>query len=217
MTKDIVLCGSALSQDDKRLIEKLAAKFNATISRYWNPSLTHVIASTNEKGACTRTLKVLIGILSGKWIINANWMKANLEASLPVDEEQYEIHIDTQGCEDGPKTARLGAESNKLKLFDGLKFYFYGDFFKRYKEDLQNLVKVAGGTILKTEDELSAEDNVDDQRSSTIVVYNIDPPPGCGLGEEVTIIWQRANEAETLSSKTWSRMVWSHLALEIHC
>ncbi|CAN7097093.1 unnamed protein product [Brassica rapa subsp. narinosa] len=212
MTKDLVLCGSALSQDDKRVMEKLAAKLNATISRYWNPSVTHVIASTNEKGACTRTLKVLMGILNGKWIINADWMKASLEASQPVDEEQYEIHIDTQGCQDGPKTARLRAASNKPKLFDGLKFYFHGDFFKGYKEDLQNLVKVAGGTILKTEDELTAEssNNVSDsdQRSSSaIVVYNIDPPPGCGLGEEVTIIWQRANEAEALSSKTGSKVV----------
>ncbi|KAF8086699.1 hypothetical protein N665_0615s0046 [Sinapis alba] len=208
-TKDLVICGSALSQSDKRLMEKLATKFNATISRYWNPSVTHVIASTDNKGACTRTLKVLMGILNGKWIINADWMKASLEASQPVDEEPFEIHTDTQGCHDGPKTARLRAATNKPKLFDGLKFYFYGDFYKGYKEDLQNLVKVAGGTILKTEDELSAEssNNVGDQRSSPVVVYNIDPPPGCGLGEEVTIIWQRANEAEALSTKTGSRVV----------
>ncbi|CDY32524.1 BnaA09g50720D [Brassica napus] len=177
MTKDLVLCGSALSQDDKRVMEKLAAKLNATISRYWNPSVTHVIASTNEKGACTRTLKVLMGILNGKWIINADWMKASLEASQPVDEEQYEIHIDTQGCQDGPKTARLRAASNKPKLFDGLKFYFHGDFFKGYKEDLQNLVKVAGESSNNVSDS-------DQRSSSAIVVYNIDPPPGCGLGEE---------------------------------
>ncbi|ESQ36529.1 hypothetical protein EUTSA_v10006912mg [Eutrema salsugineum] len=208
ITKDLVLCGSALSQSDKRLMETLAAKLNATISRYWNPSVTHVIASTDEKGACTRTLKVLMGILNGKWIINAGWIKASLEASQPVDEEPFEIHIDTQGCHDGPKTARLRAATNKPKLFDGLKFYFFGDFCKGYKEDLQNLVKVAGGTILNTEDELGAEssNNVNDQRSS-IVVYNIDPPIGCALGEEVTIIWNRANEAEALSSKTGSRVV----------
>lgn len=53
-------------------MERLAAKFNATISRYWNPMVTHVIASTDEKGACTRTLKVLMGILNGKWIVNAD-------------------------------------------------------------------------------------------------------------------------------------------------
>lgn len=53
-------------------MESLAVKFNATISRYWNPSVTHVIASTDEKGACTRTLKVLMGILNGKWIVKAD-------------------------------------------------------------------------------------------------------------------------------------------------
>ncbi|KFK42747.1 hypothetical protein AALP_AA1G034300 [Arabis alpina] len=209
ITKDLVFCGSALSQSDKRLMEKLAVRFSATISRYWNPSVTHVIASTDEKGACTRTLKVLMGILNGKWIVNADWMKASLEVSQPVDEEPFEIHIDTQGCQDGPKTARLNAATNKPKLFDGFKFYFFGDFIKGYKEDLQNLVKVAGGTILNTEDELGAEssNNVNDQRSSSIVVYNIDPPVGCALGEEVAIIWERANEAEVLSTKTGSRVV----------
>ncbi|KAL1188855.1 BRCA1-associated RING domain protein 1 [Cardamine amara subsp. amara] len=208
ITKDLVLCGSALSESEKRLMEKLAVKFNATISRYWNPSVTHVIASTDEKGACVRTLKVLMGILNGKWIINSDWMKASIEAFQPVDEEPFEIHLDTQGCQDGPKTARLSAATNKPKLFDGLKFYFFGDFMKGYKEDLKNLVKVAGGTILNTEDELASEssNNVNDQRSS-IVVYNIDPPLGCALGEEVTIIWQRANDAEALSSQTGSRLV----------
>lgn len=97
----------------------------------------------------------------------------------------------------------------KPKLFDGMKFYFFGDFCKGYKEDLQNLVKVAGGVILNTKDELGAEssNNVNDQRSSSIVVYNIDPPVGCALGEEVASIWERANEAEALSTKTGSRVV----------
>ncbi|XP_010482968.1 PREDICTED: BRCA1-associated RING domain protein 1-like isoform X2 [Camelina sativa] len=208
ITKDLVLCGSALSKSDKNLMESLAVKFNATISRYWNPNVTHVIASTDEKGACTRTLKVLMGILNGKWIVNADWIQASLEASQPVDEETFEIHIDSQGCQDGPKSARLGAASNKPKLFDGLKFYFFGDFYQGYKEDLQNLVKVAEGTVLNTEDELGAESSnrADDQRSP-IVVYNIDPPIRCALGEEVTIIWQRANDAEALASQTGSRLV----------
>ncbi|XP_023645370.1 BRCA1-associated RING domain protein 1 [Capsella rubella] len=208
ITKDLVLCGSALSKSDKILMESLAVKFNATISRYWNPTVTHVIASTDEKGACIRTLKVLMGILNGKWIINADWMKTSLEASLPVDEEPFEIHIDTQGCQDGPKAARLGVASNKPKLFDGLKFYFFGEFNKGYKEDLQNLVNVAGGRVLNTEDELGAEssNNANDPKLP-IVVYNIDPPLGCALGEEVTIIWQRANDAEALASQTGSRIV----------
>lgn len=148
-------------------MEKLAIKFNATISRYWNPSVTHVIASTNEKGACTRTLKVLMGVLNGKWIINSDCkldsspqksfiffffckenllslhvlnldlflgMKASIEAFQPVDEEPFEIHLDTQGCQDGPKTARLSAATNvSIKIyeiqFESIKFVYLTLYF----------------------------------------------------------------------------------------
>lgn len=41
-----------------------------TVLKKWDSSVTHVIASTNENGACRRTLKILIGILEGKWILN---------------------------------------------------------------------------------------------------------------------------------------------------
>lgn len=34
-----------------------------------DPTVTHVIASTDENGACKRTLKFLMGILEGKWIL----------------------------------------------------------------------------------------------------------------------------------------------------
>lgn len=41
-----------------------------TVVKKWNSSVTHVIASTDENGACRRTLKVLMGILEGKWILS---------------------------------------------------------------------------------------------------------------------------------------------------
>lgn len=41
-----------------------------TVLKKWDSCVTHVIASTDENGACKRTLKVLMGILEGKWILN---------------------------------------------------------------------------------------------------------------------------------------------------
>lgn len=41
-----------------------------TVLKKWGPGITHVIASTDENGACRRTLKFLMGILEGKWILN---------------------------------------------------------------------------------------------------------------------------------------------------
>lgn len=39
---------------------------------YWKPNVTHVIAATDERGACSRTLKVLMAILGGKWVVSVN-------------------------------------------------------------------------------------------------------------------------------------------------
>lgn len=51
------------------LLVKFAARCGATVSKFWRPNVTHVIASTDEKGACTRTLKVLMAMLNGRWIL----------------------------------------------------------------------------------------------------------------------------------------------------
>jgi BRCA1-associated RING domain protein 1 len=40
------------------------------VSTSWSPSVTHVIASTDQSGACKRTLKFLMAILNGKWIVS---------------------------------------------------------------------------------------------------------------------------------------------------
>ncbi|PPS19097.1 hypothetical protein GOBAR_AA01477 [Gossypium barbadense] len=41
---------------------------SVTVSKFWRPDVAHVIASTDENGACTRTLKVLMAISNGKWV-----------------------------------------------------------------------------------------------------------------------------------------------------
>lgn len=52
------------------LVVKFASMFNATVTKFWKQNVTHVIAATDAQGACTRTLKVLMAILNGRWILN---------------------------------------------------------------------------------------------------------------------------------------------------
>ncbi|TYH13733.1 hypothetical protein ES288_A06G162700v1 [Gossypium darwinii] len=54
------------------LLVKFAKMISVTVSKFWRPGVTHVIASTDENGACTRTLKVLMAILNGKWVLKLN-------------------------------------------------------------------------------------------------------------------------------------------------
>lgn len=51
------------------LLVKFGKTSGVTVSRLWNPNVTHMIAATDEKGACTRTLKVLMAILNGRWVL----------------------------------------------------------------------------------------------------------------------------------------------------
>lgn len=71
--------------------------------------------------------------------------------------------------------------------------------FKKYLEDL---VEAGEGAVLKSKDEL--ELRID---AKVLVVYNIDPPQGCKLGEEVSILWQRLSEAEDLAANTGYQVI----------
>lgn len=51
------------------MLVKFADMCGATVCKFWKPNVTHVVATTDVKGACTRTMKVLMAILSGKWIL----------------------------------------------------------------------------------------------------------------------------------------------------
>ncbi|XP_050251819.1 BRCA1-associated RING domain protein 1 [Quercus robur] len=203
--KEWVLCGSALSTEERILVVKFASMCGATVTKFWKPNVTHVIAATDAQGACTRTLKVLMAILNGRWILKIDWIKACMEAMHPVNEEPYEVGLDNHGCCDGPKTGRLLALNNAPKLFNGLKFYFTGGFVPEYEEDLCDLVMTAGGTVLKSKEELVPQSC--DGQAKILVVYNLDPPQGSKVGEEVDILWKRLTEAQDVAANIGSQVI----------
>lgn len=92
------------------------------------------------------------------------------------------------------------------KLFIGLSFYFTGDFPPAYEEDLQDLVITAGGTVLENEELAATSCNVQ-AAPKVLVVYNLDSPGGCKVGEEVSILWQRMNEAEGIAAKVGAQVI----------
>ena len=55
------------------VIQEIVTRFESlsgiTVLKKWDSRVTHVIASVDENGACRRTLKYLMGILEGKWIL----------------------------------------------------------------------------------------------------------------------------------------------------
>ncbi|KAK6254198.1 hypothetical protein QUC31_015918 [Theobroma cacao] len=198
----LILCCSALTVGEREIISEFEKLSGVTVLKKWDSSVTHIIASTDENGACKRTLKILMGILEGKWILNINWVKACIKAMKPVDELQYEITLDVHGIRDGPQLGRLRFLNKQPKLFDGSKFYVMGDFEPSYRGYLQDLVVAAGGTILHRKP-ISGDQGA--PVSSTFIIYSLELPEKCDPGKKHMILSRRQSDAEALASSTGAK------------
>ncbi|EHA8587102.1 putative protein BREAST CANCER SUSCEPTIBILITY 1 [Cocos nucifera] len=167
-TQEWLLCGSSLSNMEKDVLNDFVSLTGASVTNTWKANVTHVIAATDEHGACSRTLKVLMAILGGKWVLNVEWLRACMKAGHPVPEEPHEISHDIHGAFDGPRNGRIRAMQKAPKLFTGLTFYFSGHFMPYYKNHLEDLVSAAAGTVLE-KSEITP---------TTLIVYSTEPLQG---------------------------------------
>ncbi|XP_006652508.1 BRCA1-associated RING domain protein 1-like [Oryza brachyantha] len=197
LTSQWVICGSALSSQEKEILDQFEHQTGITVTNSWRSNVTHVIANTDERGACARTLKVLMAILAGKWVLNINWLKACMEAREPVPEEPYEINSDVHGSFDGPRMGRLRMMQNAPHLFAGLTFYFSGHFMPNYKVHLEDLITAAGGSILDKAD----------ISTTSVILYSMEPPQGSNPDTLNEVIRKRKAEAEELASTVGCRAV----------
>lgn len=212
-----VLCGSDLSTSEMALLNKFASLSGASVTGKWTPSVSHLIASTDEHGACNRTLKVLKAILNGKWVLTIDWVKACMAARSPISEEAYEIGLDCYGITDGPKKGRIRALQKAPKILAGLTFYFTDQFEPYYKDFLEEVVLVAGGTILKNIDlVMEASKAKVFPIGPSFIVYNEDPPSSCNDVDRLKeIVSKRCDEIEAVEAKTGFRVI-GHMQLLDH-
>lgn len=111
----------------------------------FGPSVTHVLCRVDKEGnARRRTLKLMLGILKGKWIVSMDWVSACLERGGPASEEDFEVKGDCTGQRGGPMLGRLQAG---LDLLRGWEIFLYGEFAHR-KKDLEELVLATGARLL---------------------------------------------------------------------
>ncbi|XP_062094809.1 protein BREAST CANCER SUSCEPTIBILITY 1 homolog isoform X2 [Humulus lupulus] len=208
-SKKIVLCCSALTNSERETVSEFERISGITVSKKWESNVTHVIASADESGACRRTLKVLMGILDGKWILSMKWIKACMEAMKLVDEECFEINVDSHGIQDGPRLGRIRVQKKQPKLFDGFQFYFMGEFESSYKGYLQDLITAAGGTILHRKP-VSAPHNEtlsSSSESQTYVIYSLELPNHSDSTKRDEAINHRRYNAEVLASSSEAKVV----------
>ena len=67
-----------------------------------------------------RTTKLMMGIVSGSWIVSAAWMAACLASGSAVPEGPHEVQKDCHGQEGGPILGRLHA-LERTRLLSGFE------------------------------------------------------------------------------------------------
>ncbi|XP_051839572.1 BRCA1-associated RING domain protein 1 isoform X2 [Antechinus flavipes] len=134
----IVLLSSGLNSDQQQLLSELVPVLKAKKYSEFNSTVTHIIVPGDT---VQRTMKCILGIISGCWILKFDWVKACLESRMCEPEEKYEMP-------GGPQRSRLNREQLLPKLFDGCYFYFEGTFKHHSKDELIKLAKASGGQIL---------------------------------------------------------------------
>eukprot|EP01018_Ginkgo_biloba_P030478 Gb_00493 [translate_table: standard] len=199
-----VLCGSALNIPEKEQLAEFASIVGATVSKTWSPTVTHVIACTDANGACRRTLKFLMAILEGKWILKTDWIAACTKAGHPVDEELFEITHDIHGTFEGPKRGRARVEKKAPKLFEGLSFYFSGEFAASSKKYLQDLALAAGGVVLHRKPIMDQPEVSLEVKRSNIVLYNVEFPENSESSDET--VQRRFMDAKSLADATGAQV-----------
>ncbi|XP_050843578.1 BRCA1-associated RING domain protein 1 [Serinus canaria] len=132
------ILGSSLNVEQEKLLNKLAAVLKAQRCTEFNCRVTHLVIPDVPMPT---TLKCMMAVLTGCWVLRFEWVQACLQSSAREQEEKYEV----QG---GPRRGRLNREQLLPKLFDGCYFYFLGPFKQHQKSDLLELVKAAGGQVL---------------------------------------------------------------------
>ncbi|GFS66207.1 BRCA1-associated RING domain protein 1 [Trichonephila inaurata madagascariensis] len=185
--KLVILC-SNIDEKQKEKLQKCAQMLKADIVDEFKSEVTHVITSCDNMGNCTRTMKILLGILTGKWVMNFQWIEVCLEYKQKVDEEVFEVQgTRNQSNTQGPKRGRKNYEQKCPPLFDGFFFYLHGTFAAPTptREDLSNLIHLGGGKLLSREPKQdtidsymipyhAAESPLED--TSHIILYQEKPP-----------------------------------------
>ncbi|NXD80955.1 BARD1 protein, partial [Halcyon senegalensis] len=132
------IMGSNLSSKQQKLLNQLATVLKAQRCIEFNSRVTHLVIPDVPMPS---TIKCLMAVLTGCWVLKFEWVRACLQSAVREQEEKYEV----QG---GPQRGRLNREQLLPKLFDGCYFYFLGSFKHHQKNDLVELVKAGGGQIL---------------------------------------------------------------------
>ncbi|CAF3570624.1 unnamed protein product [Rotaria socialis] len=153
-----------------------------TIARNVENNVTHVIACGETDRVAFRTINYLRGIVLGKWIVSEKWIEECIKEKRWINENDYEVlGSQLEPSSNGCHISRIKHEQNEILLFNKCEFFLYGQFHTYKKEDIADLVKITGATLLKREPKLhrinsDTDLNNSNQSIMTYIIYESSVP-----------------------------------------
>ena len=110
-------------------------RFASTMTK----NVTHLIVGENR-----RTLKVLLAIAKGLWVVSFQWVVASVEEGKWLSPENYEV----EKWFPGAMNARKARHKGEAPLLDGKMVFLNGKSMSVSQENLTELVEAAGGQVV---------------------------------------------------------------------
>ncbi|CAI5526899.1 unnamed protein product [Closterium sp. Naga37s-1] len=153
-----VLCGSALDSASKARLVKFANAMGAQLTSEWSPRVTHLLVGTDSEGKARRTLKMVMAILHGQWVLSSKWLPSSPTAASPTDgpaEGPFEVLCDSHDESGGATRGRLhyapmakGCPSPPPLFASITAVFLEGGFATPSFADVASILQCGGGTVI---------------------------------------------------------------------
>lgn len=129
---------SSCDQKTVKLAQEFQSKFeDVIILNEFSDDCTHLILGNKR-----RTMKVLLSISHGIWILSPDWIKSCIKEASIVNEESYEIKDWLEGIH----KSRISHSKKKDVILKGLRI-FIGGQTNTDKNEIKKLIETCGGVI----------------------------------------------------------------------
>ncbi|XP_028395989.1 breast cancer type 1 susceptibility protein homolog [Dendronephthya gigantea] len=139
------------------LADYLAKRNGGKVSSDVSEETTHLIMPTDSKMHASRknyTIKYLLGVALGKWIVSQLWLAACVKSGQLVDEKRFEVKGDVEAAQSHvPNLARTTRENKDPLLFDGISVVCFGEFNGAISQgQIGQLVQYCGGEVIDNQE-----------------------------------------------------------------
>ena len=148
----VIFCHK-LSEEQLQFVKDAIPRLNFVTKEVLNEETTHVILNLDaEKKSCEADSVYAKALLTGKWILDFEWLNQSFKEKRFVEEMDYIAHGSHDCRTNAPEKAQENYSCRQPRLFDGFHVYLKGRFSDPYsKTELTGLLKTGGAIVLSRE------------------------------------------------------------------